>query len=209
MPDYANAKIYTIRCRTDKDLIYVGSTTQTLSQRWTDHKQHSNHLNKQNRLLYKKINEIGFDNFYIELYMEYPCTNKSQLQKKEGEITREIGNMNMVIAGNTIGKTKQEYITEYQHTDKFKEDKKKYYQTEEYKEWNLSRKQTPEYKQQAREYYIKNKLKAAQYYQDNKEHIQQRANEKITCDCGCVISKSNLKEHIKTLKHLKFMTPKI
>ena len=209
MPDYANAKIYTIRCRTDKDLIYVGSTTQTLSQRWTDHKQHSNHLNKQNRLLYKKINEIGFDNFYIELYMEYPCTNKSQLQKKEGEITREIGNMNMVIAGNTIGKTKQEYITEYQHTDKFKEDKKKYYQTEEYKEWNLSRKQTPEYKQQAREYYIKNKLKAAQYYQDNKEHIQQRANEKITCDCGCVISKSNLKEHIKTLKHLKIMTPKI
>ena len=209
MPDYANAKIYTIRCRTDKDLIYVGSTTQTLSQRWTDHKQHSNHLNKQNRLLYKKINEIGFDNFYIELYMEYPCTNKSQLQKKEGEITREIGNMNMVIAGNTIGKTKQEYITEYQHTDKFKEDKKKYYQTEEYKEWNLSRKQTPEYKQQAREYYIKNKLKAAQYYQDNKEHIQQRANEKITCDCGCVISKSNLKEHIKTLKNLKFMTPKI
>ena len=206
MPDYANAKIYTIRCRTDKDLIYVGSTTQTLSQRWTDHKQHSNHLNKQNRLLYKKINEIGFDNFYIELYMEYPCTNKSQLQKKEGEITREIGNMNMVIAGNTIGKTKQEYITEYQHTDKFKEDKKIYYQTEEYKEWNLSRKQTPEYKQQAREYYIKNKLKAAQYYQDNKEHIQQRANEKITCDCGCVISKSNLKEHCKTLKHSKLMT---
>ena len=148
----------------------------------------------------------GKTNIHIYSHL---LTNKSQLQKKEGEITREIGNMNMVIAGNTIGKTKQEYITEYQHTDKFKEHKKKYYQTEEYKEWNLSRKQTPEYKQQAREYYIKNKLKAAQYYQDNKEHIQQRANEKITCDCGCVISKSNLKEHIKTLKHLKFMTPKI
>ena len=114
MPDYANAKIYTIRCITDENLIYVGSTTQTLSQRWTDHKQHSTHANKQNRALYKKINEIGFDKFYIELYLEYPCTNKSQLQQKEGEITRKIGNMNMVIAGNTIGKTKQEYSNEYQ-----------------------------------------------------------------------------------------------
>ena len=36
MPDYENAKIYTIRCKTDENLIYVGSTTQTLSQRWTN-----------------------------------------------------------------------------------------------------------------------------------------------------------------------------
>ena len=206
MPDYENAKIYTIRCKTDENLIYVGSTTQTLSQRWTDHKQHSTHVNKQNRELYKKINEIGFDNFYIELFLEYPCANKSQLQQKEGEITREIGNMNMVIAGNTIGKTKQEYANEYQQTETFKENKKKFHQTEEYKEWNYNRKQTPEYKQQAREYYIKNKMKVAQYYQDNKEQIQERKYEKVTCVCGCVISKSNLKEHSKTLKHSKLMT---
>ena len=206
MPDYENAKIYTIRCKTDENLIYVGSTTQTLSQRWTDHKHHFTHVNKQNRVLYKKINEIGFDNFYIELFLEYPCANKSQLQQKEGEITRKIGNMNMVIAGNTIGKTKQEYANEYQQTETFKENKKKFHQTEEYKEWNYNRKQTPEYKQQAREYYIKNKTKVAQYYQDNKEQIQERKYEKITCVCGCVISKSNLKEHSKTLKHSKLMT---
>ena len=206
MPDYENAKIYTIRCKTDENLIYVGSTTQTLSQRWTDHKYHFTHVNKQNRVLYKKINEIGFDNFYIELFLEYPCANKSQLQQKEGEITRKIGNMNMVIAGNTIGKTKQEYITEYQHTDKFKEDRKKFYQTEEYKEWNKNRRETTNYKNQTKEYYLKNKDKFAQYYQENKERINERKTKKISCVCGCVVSQSNLKEHCKTLKHLNLMT---
>ncbi len=30
MPDYKQGKIYTIRCKTDETLIYVGCTTQSL-----------------------------------------------------------------------------------------------------------------------------------------------------------------------------------
>ena len=33
MPDYKQGKIYTVRCKTDDTLIYVGSTTQPLSER--------------------------------------------------------------------------------------------------------------------------------------------------------------------------------
>ncbi len=39
MPDYKNGNIYTIRCKDDPTLIYVGSTTQQLSQRWHENKK--------------------------------------------------------------------------------------------------------------------------------------------------------------------------
>ena len=103
MPDYTNAKIYTIRCRTDKNLIYVGSTTQTLSQRWTDHIKNCNYNNGKayNRPIYKSMREVGQDQFYIDLFEDYPCERKEQLNKKEGEIIREMGTLNKNIAGRT------------------------------------------------------------------------------------------------------------
>ena len=41
MPDYSREKIYTIRSRTDDNLIYVGSTIQALSTRFAGHKAKS------------------------------------------------------------------------------------------------------------------------------------------------------------------------
>ena len=39
MPDYQNGKIYSIRCYNNTSLIYIGSTCQQLSRRFTDHKK--------------------------------------------------------------------------------------------------------------------------------------------------------------------------
>ncbi len=130
MPDYKKGKIYTIRCTEDPTLIYVGSTIQLLSQRWTDHKKRCNHdtSNAYNLKVYTKIREVGgVAKFYIELYEDYPCENKEQLLKREGEIIRQIGTLNKVIAG----RTKQEYNKEYydHHKDYLKECNKKYYDT--------------------------------------------------------------------------------
>ena len=36
------------------------------------------------------MNEIGIDNFYIELYVKYSCDSKEELFRKEGEIIREL-----------------------------------------------------------------------------------------------------------------------
>ncbi len=47
------------------------------------------------------MNEIGLDKFYIELYEIYSCSSKEELNKKEGEIIRLIGTLNMQIAGRT------------------------------------------------------------------------------------------------------------
>ena len=62
MPDYNKGKIYTIRCRSDNTLIYVGSTTQPLAKRWGEHKPRGNNVKYQNMILYK-INLKSNENF--------------------------------------------------------------------------------------------------------------------------------------------------
>ena len=101
MNKYHNGKIYTVRCRTDNNLIYVGSTCQALYKRWHEHKKGIYNPNYENKLLYITMKEKGIDHFYIELYKEVKCENKEQLCKAEGEIIREIGTLNQMVAGRT------------------------------------------------------------------------------------------------------------
>ena len=131
--DYSKSKIYTIRCKTDESLIYVGSTIQLLCQRLAKHKYKSK--THPQYTLYNEINN-NWDEWYIELYENYPCSNKEELLKREGEVIREIGTLNNKIAGRT---TKTYYndntykIKEYKHqyciekADKIKEYKHQYY----------------------------------------------------------------------------------
>ena len=105
MADYSKGVIYTIRYHNDSSLIYVGSTIQPLSKRWYAHKISCfNEKSKEyNMNLYQKIRETNdLQNWFIELYENYPCSSKQELNKREGEVIREIGNLNSVIAGRTM-----------------------------------------------------------------------------------------------------------
>ena len=111
---YKNGKIYTIRCKNDDSLIYVGSTVQPLFKRWFEHKSKANNKKYEtyNKLLYQKIRETNIEDWYIELYEEFSCENKEQLNKREGQIIREIGTLNKQIAG----RTSKEYIEDNKDT---------------------------------------------------------------------------------------------
>ena len=63
---YKNGKIYTIRCKNDDTLIYVGSTIQPLFKRWYEHKCRLNN-EKYNNILYQKMKETNIEDWYIEL----------------------------------------------------------------------------------------------------------------------------------------------
>jgi hypothetical protein len=80
MPDYLEGNIYTIRCKTDNTLIYVGSTTQSLSMRMAGHRKEIYKNRKQyTKKLYKTIREMdNLDEWYIELYENCPCNNKEE-----------------------------------------------------------------------------------------------------------------------------------
>jgi hypothetical protein len=160
---YKNGKIYTIRCKNDDSLIYVGSTVQPLFKRWYEHKSNINN-GKSNMLLHQKIRETNIEDWYIELYQEFSCENKEQLNKREGEIIREIGTLNKLIAG----RTPKEYIED--NKDKIKEYKKEY-----------QGKNKDKIKQKLQEYYQANKDKILQsnkeylkqYREDNKQKLQE------------------------------------
>jgi len=43
------------------------------------------------------------------------------------------------------------------------------------------------------------------YYENNKEKIAERHKEKVTCDCGCVVSRACLTRHKKSQIHLEYL----
>ena len=94
MPNYQHGKIYSIRSILRPDLVYIGSTTRKLSERFGEHKRiKSNECNS------KKIIDIG--DAYIELLEDCPRNNKEQLLKREGELIRSNHCVNKQIAGRT------------------------------------------------------------------------------------------------------------
>jgi len=165
MPDYQNGKIYTIRCRTDNTKIYVGSTTTTLCKRLTEHR-HASKSERNIKMWYKDIED--WEDWYIELYEDFPCDRKEQLCKREGEIIREIGNLNKRIEGRTASEWGKD------NPEKKRASCKKYHESH--------RDERLEYKKEYRE---ANKEKIAEYRANywlnvqvaNKDEINQKQRE--------------------------------
>jgi hypothetical protein len=93
-------------------------------------------MKRSNNFFYQHIDDWNV--WYIELYENYPCENKEQLIKREGEIIREIATLNKRIAGRTQkewvldNKHKMDqYYKEYRekNKNKIKEHKKEFYET--------------------------------------------------------------------------------
>jgi hypothetical protein len=91
MPNYANAKIYQV-ISPNHPVPYIGSTTSPLYKRLSQHKAY-------HRCSARIVIDAG--DAYIELIEEYPCENKEQLNKREGEVIRERECVNQRIAGRT------------------------------------------------------------------------------------------------------------
>ena len=51
----------------------------------------------------------------------------------------------------------------------------------------------------------KNREYAKKNYDENKDEINEKRKEKTTCECGCVVARSNLLRHKKLQKHLELI----
>ena len=71
--------------------------------------------------------------------------------------------------------------------------------TRTYKEWCEDNK---EYYKQRKEYH---KQYNQEYYQNN---IKEKAKEKITCECGAIITKIHFNRHLKSIKHQGYIVLK-
>ena len=201
MPNYQNGKIYMIeslegKCR------YYGSTVQELCKRMSKHK--SNY--KKNKYV-SSSKVLCFNDAKIFLVENYPCNNKEELNRKEGEYIRN----NDCVNRNIPGRTQKEY--QQDNKDKIsKRTKKKYRENKE------------QVLKDRKEYYKKNKIKVNKrvnkYYQNNKEtrinyakDYRTKNNDKLTeqrkikkqCECGTYIRQFELARHRKSKKHMKLM----
>jgi len=121
MPDYQKGKIYRI-ISPSKNLVYYGSTTQTLSRRLIAHIKRKNDNNERQ---YTSTIILDCEDYKIELVEEYPCNNKEQLDKKEGEYIKA----NECVNKRIEGRTKIEYDKEHReqklkYLEKYRETKK-------------------------------------------------------------------------------------
>jgi len=187
MKDYSQGKIYKLYSVSNEDVVYYGSTTLTLNERLARHISDY----KRNSSCKSKL-VIAAGDYKIELIEEYPCANTAELERREGEYTKNNKCVNQVIAG----RTPKEYY----------EDNKEYIkeQRKEYREDNKEK-----IKKRVKDYYENNKEaiaeKKKEYYENNKEVIAEKLKEKVTCECGCIIRRSHLARHKKSNKHLELM----
>ena len=202
MLNYQDGKIYTIRNYTDNTLIYVGSTIDTLSRRLAKHRIDCK-ANKSKITLYSHIVNNDWANWYIELYEYYSCNNRTELERREGQVIREIGTINKCIAGRTKKEYQEEnadFIKEYHKA--YREDNKETI-SQKAKEWYEDNKE--KVSQYHKKWYKDNKeeiiQKAKEYYKKNAEKIVKKKSEQVCCDiCSAFSTKQNLKRHQQTKK---------
>ena len=179
MVNYQNSKIYSIRSY-QTDEIYIGSTTQTLAKRFYMHKA----LYK--RYLVGKFNYVSsfkllvYDDAYIELLEAYPCNSKAELEKREGQLIRELNCINKIIPG----RTKKQYRID-------NKDKLKRYRLDN--------------KDKIKQYRIDNKDKILVNHKQWRLANKDKINKKYICKCSGKYSYMNKSRHIKTAKHRAYI----
>lgn len=148
MIDYSHGKIYAIRSH-QTDLIYIGSTTQKLSYRMSQHRANNTPCLSSNEIL-------KYDDAYIELIELYPCSCKEELNRREGEIIR---NNEKCVNKQIAGRTQKEWVNDNRERDYNR--KKEWTETNDGKVKEYMRQYREQHKerisQQKKDWYLKQK----------------------------------------------------
>ena len=115
---YSNGKIYKIISFSNPDVVYYGSTVNSLNKRMSQHRAPSN------KCISKQI--IDFGDAVILLVENYPCENKEQLNRKEGEYILNNDCINKVVAGRTLKEYSHKYYIDNKEENKIAQ--KEYYE---------------------------------------------------------------------------------
>lgn len=191
--DFSKGKIYTLRSRSC-DLVYIGSTIQTLPDRLSGHKRDYKTYLKTGKKNCASFQILEKGDAYIELFEYYPCNTEQELRRYEGQCQRKYECVNLEIAG----RTKAEYYQD--NKEQLLEKRKKHYQENKEQILEKDKKNRQENKEKFAE-------RDKKYYQDNKEQILEKQKVKITCElCGSTVRKSDFRRHERTQKHTKALT---
>ena len=189
MPNFQNGKIYAIRSHQTAQ-VYVGSTTQPLSVRFGGHRLPSNKLSSSTIM--------RFPDAYIELIENYPCSDKNELNRREGEFIRTMDCVNKRIAGRTPTEWRAEHMEELKQSKREWHANHREEANQRNKEWHADHRE--EANQKSREWHTAHREKAKQYHYDKKNMC--------VCMCGITYNighKSSRLRHYKSQKHMRFV----
>ena len=171
MPDYKNAKIYKIVCNTT-GMVYVGSTTQSLSMRLAGHRGHFKRFKDGKGIKITSFQVLAQGNYDIVLIETCSCESKDELHRRERFYIESLDCIN----NNIPTRTKKEYNeankdTIKQYRDANKDTILKYHK----QHYEANKERIAEIRKQ---HYEANKErlleKDKQHYEANKERIAER-----------------------------------
>jgi hypothetical protein len=211
MVNYSKGLIYKLCCNeNDVKDIYVGSTTNFI-RRKCSHKSCCTNPNDKayNYEVYKFIRDNGgWSNWSMILVREYKTTDKLKLKRKERKYIQKLGaTLNCTIPT----RTQKEYYEE--NKSDIRKIQKEYYQENKqyFEKYSKLYRDTNKLDIQKvkKEYYERNKESIKehqkQYNERNKDAINLHRNERIQCECGCIISRRNIARHQKAPKHMQLI----
>jgi hypothetical protein len=187
-------------------MTYIGSTKDELSRRMSyhrsDYKAFKNGKKTSFTSSFILFDEFGVENCKIIFLESYNVSSKDELKSKEQIWIDKIPNCNKYKAFRTEEQKKeydQKYHKQYRidNREKIAEQHKVY--AEEHKEQTAERQS--KWRANNHEKMLEDK-KA--YYEKNKEKILASQAEKVTCECGTICSKGNLRAHKNSQQHSDF-----
>ena len=200
MPDYSKGEQYCIRSH-QTNLVYHGSTIQPLSKRFWGHRHDYKKWLKGDYHYVSSYEIMKYDDCYIELVEVYPCDNKKELERREGQLIREDENScNKCIPGRTSQEWREdnkEYLIEYfkqyhnDHRDKRISDMK-----------IRGESQREEKKVYDKKYRSDNREK--KMIRD-KKYFNEKSKIRFKCICGSETNQFGFKVHKKSLKHQEYI----
>jgi predicted house-cleaning noncanonical NTP pyrophosphatase (MazG superfamily) len=177
--DFSKGLIYSIVCKTDKTLIYIGSTTN-FTKRKNHHKTvcHNEKNKDHNTPVYVMVRANGgWDNFEMQPVKEYACENAIQLVIEEERLRKQMqANLNArrsFLSEEEAKEIHRNYSQNYhqEHQAEAKEYKTKYYQEHQAEAKEYKTKYYQEHLAELKEYNLK-------YYEANKDEINKKRREK-------------------------------
>ncbi len=186
--DYSQGKVYAIRSHKN-NLVYIGSTIQSLPKRMYEHRNRFNRWKAGKRHYTSSFDLLEHGDAYIELIEHYPCADRSELRRRHGEIVRGTPHcVNKRIPGRTHAEYNRDHVEERKaynraNAEKINERSKAYYRA------NVESK-----KIYNREYRLK-----------NRDKIRARRGQQFACECGGKYTLKHKSGHEKTKRHQRFL----
>ena len=192
--DYSKTIIYKLVHKEDfnNENIYIGFTTD-FTRRKTSHRNSCNNEKNKNHNE-KKYQYIrgngGWNEWNMVLIERHNCNDGNEARAREEYWRCQFNAQLNTFRASRTDEQDKEIRKEYQ-----KEYSKEHYEQNKNKLLDY-----------VKEYYEANKEKrldyAKEYREQNKDNILEQQKQQITCECGCIITKTHLTRHHKSQKHL-------